>query len=272
MKYSSIITVNGGFFFPDLAPAESFEERLEQLSAVGINQIEIWGEKLHQDMARVKSGLKNSPLTVSTICAGFRGSLLHADTQMRKFAFDDLKLLLSLAGELNAVGVVMTPYQSYMPIIGGLEPYRSARELQNSMLEDLLGRLGEEALRHQTKLLLEPVNRYESPLFNRVEQMVQLCDLIGSAGLGIIADTFHMNIEEQDIATVLRKYCSQITHIHCVDSNRFLPGQGHTDFAPIIAALREKGYSGALSFECFVKGEDHLGTLRKTVEYLKNLE
>jgi sugar phosphate isomerase/epimerase len=65
----------------------------------------------------------------------------------------------------------------------------------------------------------------------------------------LLADLFHMNIEECDLAAALRAGAERIGHVHFVDSNRQAAGQGHLDFAPIAAALLQSRYSGFLSAE-----------------------
>ena len=67
----------------------------------------------------------------------------------------------------------------------------------------------------------------------------------------LLADLFHMNIEEADLAAAMREGGRHIGHVHFADSNRRAAGLGHTDFAPVVAALREIGYAGYLSAEVF---------------------
>ena len=67
----------------------------------------------------------------------------------------------------------------------------------------------------------------------------------------LLADLFHMNIEEADLPAAIRSAGSFIGHVHFADSNRRAVGGGHTSVPPIIAALREVGYTGYLSAEVF---------------------
>jgi sugar phosphate isomerase/epimerase len=71
----------------------------------------------------------------------------------------------------------------------------------------------------------------------------------------ILADFFHMSIEESDIASSIRKASDWIGYVHLADSNRLLPGLGHTDFRSGFAALKESGYKGWMSLECGVPGD-----------------
>ncbi len=73
---------------------------------------------------------------------------------------------------------------------------------------------------------------------------------LGTPNVKLLADLFHMNIEEADLAGAIRAAGAHVGHVHLADSNRRPAGCGHTDFAPVAAALREAGYGGYVSAEC----------------------
>ncbi|MCC6682955.1 MAG: sugar phosphate isomerase/epimerase [Phycisphaeraceae bacterium] len=270
MKLSSLITLEGGFYFPDLGIGDTFEARAAYLRELGCDMIEIWGQGLDGAVPRVKKVLKETGLEISAVCSGFRGSLLHADREKREMAMSDMNRLLTLGAELGAVGMIMVPIFKHMPQIADLLPYKSAQQLQMEVLCDALACLNAHAESVNCKVLIEPVNRYETHLINRVEQAVDVCRIVGGKGLGVIADTYHMNIEEKDIGATIRRFGDFIEHVHLVDSNRFLPGQGHTDFAPIFAALKAINYKNSYSFECFVDGEQATA-MKDCVDFINNL-
>ncbi len=98
-------------------------------------------------------------------------------------------------------------------------------------------------------VLLEPLNRYECDHLNTLEDGLAVIEQIGAPNLKLLADTFHMNIEEADIGASLRRAGVHIGHVHLVDSNRQAPGHGHLDVRGILNVLRDIGYRGYLSFE-----------------------
>jgi len=105
-------------------------------------------------------------------------------------------------------------------------------------------------------LLLEPINRYEN---NYLCSLGDTAAFIRQAGLsytGILADTFHMNIEETDMLRSLRENAALIQYVHAADSNRLYPGGGHTDFPALFRALKESGFSGDVSAECLPLPDD----------------
>jgi len=116
-------------------------------------------------------------------------------------------------------------------------------------LTEALRRCAASAAPHGVSLVLEPINRYETTLINRVDQFLALADEIGCSNLGLLPDTFHMNIEEPSIEASLRQAGPRILHMHLADSNRWYPGAGHIDFCAVADTLHRIGYTGYLSVE-----------------------
>jgi len=98
-------------------------------------------------------------------------------------------------------------------------------------------------------VLLEPLNRYECDYLNTLADGMRAIAEIGAPNLRLLADTFHMNIEEADLAASLGAARSRLGHVHLADSNRQAPGHGHLDMACVLAALAAVGYEGYLSLE-----------------------
>ena len=114
-----------------------------------------------------------------------------------------------------------------------------------------LNDLGEHARQYGVPLIYEPLNRYETNMANTVEAGVALLNTLSTTNVKLLADLFHMNIEEVDIAAALKAGGRHIGHVHFVDSNRRPAGGGHLNFAPIAAALKEINYQGYASAEAF---------------------
>ncbi len=109
----------------------------------------------------------------------------------------------------------------------------------------------ERAGRHGVQFIYEPLNRYETNQFN---QLAPAAEYLVAQGLGntvLLADLFHMNIEESNLPAALHAAGDKVGHVHFADSNRRAIGFGHTDMPPVIAALNEIGYDRYLSAEIF---------------------
>lgn len=250
-----------------LAPGDSLEERLEHLAEWGYEGIEFWGGGLKDRLSHIQSALKNSPVKASTICAGFRGCPLDADPNERELALSDIKDLLYASANLGAVGLI------FVPIFGGpripnLSPLGSPEQMEKDLLCLLLEDLCKTAEKAGCLLLLEPLNRYETHLIRRLEQAVEICQRVNHPHLKIMADFFHMSIEEANLPAAIQATGNFIAHVHLADSNRLLPGQGHTDFKSGFDALKAIGYTGYMALECGIAG-DPMQKLPECAQFLK---
>jgi sugar phosphate isomerase/epimerase len=117
------------------------------------------------------------------------------------------------------------------------------------LLCDALDALGEHARQYRVPLIYEPINRYETNLVNTIESGVGLLERLSTRNVVLLADLFHMNIEEANLPAAIRRGKGHIGHVHFVDSNRRPAGMGHIDYLPIAAALTEIGYEGFASAE-----------------------
>jgi D-psicose/D-tagatose/L-ribulose 3-epimerase len=101
------------------------------------------------------------------------------------------------------------------------------------------------------KLSVEPLNRFECYFLNTMEQASALADRVNEPNYGYLFDTFHTNIEENDVPALIEKTIGHINHAHMSENNRGVPGAGHIDFPRIIQALKQAGYDGWLTIEAF---------------------
>lgn len=169
--------------------------------------------------------------------------LCHADAANRIRARDFIAGIIDAAGDLGA------------PAIIGSMQGRSGGEVSRAaaldLLADALHDLGRRAAGHGVPLFYEPLNRYETDLFNRQAEAAEFLRSRGIANVKLLCDLFHMNIEEADLAGALAACGDLVGHVHWADSNRHAVGFGHTAVAPAVAALRAMRYAGYLSAEVF---------------------
>jgi D-psicose/D-tagatose/L-ribulose 3-epimerase len=100
-------------------------------------------------------------------------------------------------------------------------------------------------------LAIEPINRFETSVINTAAQVMEIVERIDSLACGVLLDTFHMNIEEKRPAAAIRAVGSRLLHFHACGTDRGTPGQDHTAWEEIVAALIEIEYPGALVIESF---------------------
>lgn len=240
----------------NLVPGASYREKLDNLGRYGYEGMELQGAGLLDRMDEALAAFRGHSVRCSTICAGFRGALLAASPADRRLAVNDIKALLEAAARLEAVGLIAVPIFGRDPQISDLSPWKSAVELEWELLTVLWADLAEHARRLGTLLLIEPLMRYQTHLINRLEQGAELLRRVPNPGTAMMADFFHMNVEEADVNAALRAQMPYIAHIHLSDSNRKLAGLGHVDFAGGFRVLREAGYTGYMAQEAVLDPGD----------------
>jgi sugar phosphate isomerase/epimerase len=185
-----------------------------------------------------------------SICLIARSFIGDSDANKRAEAMSIMFSLLDVASEIGARGAI-TPaafgvHSNVLPSSDGPRDVSKDR----AMIVDALGKLGEHATARGVTVWFEPLNRYEDHIANTLAQASDIARATGLASVKILADLFHMNIEEADLARAIRKAGEFIDHVHLADSSRLEPGTGHTDFAAVFAALGEIGFAGTCALEC----------------------
>jgi D-psicose/D-tagatose/L-ribulose 3-epimerase len=116
---------------------------------------------------------------------------------------------------------------------------------------DGLAAVAREAERVGIRVAVEILNRYESDFLTTTADGVRLCRAVGNPRLGLLLDTFHMNIEERRIGEAFRAAAGHIVHVHTCENDRGAPGSGHIDWVEVRDALREVGYDGVCTIESY---------------------
>ncbi len=114
-----------------------------------------------------------------------------------------------------------------------------------------IGPLADYAGERGVRLAIEPLNRFETSFFNTAAQIMEVVDRLDSPAVGVLLDSFHMNIEEKDQAAAIRLAGDKLIHFHACGSDRGAPGADHIAWDAIVAALRDINYDGALVIESF---------------------
>ena len=231
----------------NLVPGDSPADKLAFAREAGFDALEL------RDATR--PGLEAVRGAAPTVCPELPGWLGDFDPDRRRRALDALRAQLDGIAALGGHGVI-TPaawgmFTRRLPPFD--EPPRTPEE-DRAVLLDGLASLGAHAEQAGAVLLLEPLNRYEDHMVNTVAQAAELVREAGSPGVRILADTYHMNIEEDDPCAALRAAGDLLGAVHVSDSNRHQPGTGHVRFEAIVAALRDIGFDGVLSVECRLRG------------------
>lgn len=126
------------------------------------------------------------------------------------------------------------------------------RRRQRAWAADSIRQVADYAATRGIRLAIEPLNRFETDLVNTTEQGLELCELVGRPNVGLLLDTFHMNIEEKSIPDAVRAAKERLFHIQVSENDRGTPGSGHVPWVEFFAALGEVGYDGQIVVESFL--------------------
>lgn len=183
--------------------------------------------------------------------------LCDADASRRAKACDFIRGIIEAGARYSAPAIIGSMQGKWDEI--------TDKETAIGYLSDSLTQLGEFAKNLGTKLIYEPLNRYETNLATTMKQGVELLAGLGTDNVVLLADLFHMNIEESNIADGLRDGGPLVGHVHFVDSNRQAAGRGHMNYMPIVQALHDIGYDGYACAEAFPI-PDSYEAARQTIE------
>jgi D-psicose/D-tagatose/L-ribulose 3-epimerase len=193
------------------------------------------------------------------IALGVEADISSDDAETARRGEKTVALALEIAADLGAPGVSGICYAAF-------NTYTAPQtEPQVQRVAAALARLDRRAGALGVRLGVEPVNRYESYLVNTLDQAAALIDRAGGRNMFIHMDTFHMNIEEPDIAAAVRRNAARLGYAHVADSHRGVLGTGNFDLTAYFRALAASGYDGDLTFEGFsskVLGADLVAGVR----------
>ena len=246
MKLSIVLSTEQASFSA-LAYKGRLEANMAKMAAQGYDGVELAvRDPALIDTEKLTGTLRELKLDVPAIgtgqAYGDEGlSFTDPDAKIRAKAIDRIKAQVELGAQWDA------------KVIIGLIRGKICSEADSGQtldwLVEALRQCASFAQRHNVKLALEPINRYETDLINTVGEGLELIENVGADNFGLLLDTFHMNIEEPSIEDSIRRAGDRIFHFHVADSNRWYPGAGHIDFGRVVDTLREIGYTGYLSSE-----------------------
>jgi sugar phosphate isomerase/epimerase len=240
-----------------LLPGAGLSEKYALAVSLGYQGIELRGRG-DLALARRLPELRRARaqgVVMPTVCVEMDHFIGDFDPERSRDAVRNLRSQLSVIAELGGIGA-MTP-AAWGMFSRRLPPFEPPRppEGDRRVLVDALGELGEHARAEGVTLFLEPLNRYEDHMVNRLDEAVALCRAVGLPSVRVVADTYHMNIEEDDAGAALRAAAPYLGHVQVSDSNRHQPGAGHLDWPALLATLDGIGYAGWLALECRLRGE-----------------
>jgi sugar phosphate isomerase/epimerase len=246
---------------------EPIQVTLEKLKNQGVNAVEVYGEPDFIDVKNLANQFDSLSIKVSGI-TGMWGlsstnnmfrNLVTADNKLLLAAQNYVKKCVTLCHDLGGKSFNICLFSDKPLISDGNHkflPTDNKRKWLSSLVNPLR-ELAEYASDRDINLVIEPLNRYSTPICTNSQDAKYLVNQVDRENLGIMLDTFHMNIEEDSIYETIESTGSLLKHIHVSDNNRKMPGFAHIDFKQIVQALKKINYSKFITFEPTIENTDY---------------
>ncbi len=210
--------------------------------------------------------LEDNQINLSAVATG-AGKILHnltltsPDRTVRVKAIDFVKKIIDFAAPFKAPSII----GSMQGNVGN-----GSRDTALSRLAESLNELGGYCRQRNIELLFEPLNRDETDMANTLADGIEIIEKAGTGNIKLLADFFHMDIEETDIAESIKQAGRFIGYVHFVDSDRKPAGMGHIDLKSAVDALKYISYKGYLSAEA-LPWPDSRSAAEQTIKSFKLL-
>ncbi|HEX2472352.1 MAG TPA: sugar phosphate isomerase/epimerase family protein [Nitrososphaera sp.] len=258
---------------------EPIDNTLTVLARQGYDAIEMFGEPSEVDAKKLLDSLNSYGLSVCGVTGmwgsissdGWKRRLLSSDPMLvqasEQYVIDCLKLCNILGGHEMNVCLFADDMQ------GVDRTHRiistNDKELFAAKAVPIMNRLCRKAADYGIQLVLEPLNRYSTPYCATAKDAIALAQQVDS--LGILLDTFHMNIEEDSFKDAIQSSRKFLRHMHFADNNRKMPGFAHIDFSTIVKSLNEIGYRGYISFEPNIADRNYEHATKYGLDFVKRI-
>lgn len=256
-------------------------EGIERLAKMGFDAVEVAGVPSYfRDVDKIRAAAEKAGITVSSICTMCQDcDLAFPRIEERKKGIEYMCRVVDFAHGLNCKRVVINPTRltKWTPLASIEEELRWGAES--------VAAVADYAKEKGVTLCVECWNRYDTYLINTAEEGRNFVSMVNRDNVGVMLDTFHLNIEEVDMAEAIRSCKGCLVHLHVGDSNRQAPGMGHMDFKPLLQALKDIDYPGYVTMELVPPAADpdtyeDMHDMRyfyedypvKALKYLKSIE
>jgi len=246
---------------------EPLEAQFERLARFGYDGIELVGEPDRYSINQIRMLCQKYKISISSILGwciwgipGRDGANPDVDERKKAISYCCQCVDLALASGAPILVVIPAPAGRTSPTGNPTSPedWLNKYALEWNLAVNSVSEICDYASGKNITIGLEPINRYETFLVTNTDLAERFIKDVGADNLKIHLDTFHMNIEETEIALAIKGAGRKLVNMHVSDSNREAPGRGHIDFTAMVAALQEINYEGYLTLEPIPPGSDPL--------------
>lgn len=260
---------------------EPLEHTLARLKEQGYDAVEMYGEPDQVDFKKIKETATSYGLPICGITGmwgraskdGGKRKLLSLEHDTIKHSENYVKRCIEMCQNIGGSEINICLFADSSLDFDANHGLVSEDQKKSAMEKAIpsLVLLSRFAADHNVNLLIEPLNRYSTPYCNTAKDAAYVAAKVNQDNVGILLDTFHMNIEEISFEKAILDSKSFVKHTHFSDNNRTMPGYAHLDFIPIVKTLQKISYQGYISFEPNLAADYESSTLTG-LQFIKNLE
>ncbi|MBL8588052.1 MAG: sugar phosphate isomerase/epimerase [Methylobacteriaceae bacterium] len=214
------------------------------------------------DAAETRAALADHGLGVELAArVNLQRDLASADAAAAEAGVAYLERCVDVAVAFGAK-IVGGPLYGAPLVFAGRAPAPVAEDERKRRIDQIvagLKRAGRRAAEAGVKLAVEPLNRFETDIANTTGHGLALVEMVDLPSVGVMLDTFHMNMEDPDIAAAIRRAGRRIAHFQANENHRGFVGSGHIDWSAVARALHDVGYRGPITLEPFRRDDERPG-------------
>lgn len=232
-------------------PSANGYDFIDKAASIGYDGVEIPTFDGNIDENAINQKLQSVSGNLKAIVVG-GGSpdkdVSSTDTSIREKGLEYIKKLIDKADRIES-DMVCGPLYSAVGKALYLTDEEKKKSLQRTagVIKDAAKYAADKGI----EIALEPLCRYDSYLINTTEQMMSFIEMTDSPNVGILLDTFHMNIEEDSMIEPILLAGEKFRHFQVCENNRGVPGKGQMDWEGIRKTVKRSGYNGWISLESF---------------------
>ncbi len=247
---------------------EPLEVSCRRMHKCGYDGIEFAAEPYSLDAEQCVSLMKKYNLNCRSLCGIFGEDRDLTDAgEVGQRAVQYLKDSVDFAVETGAGIIIVVP----SPVGRTVKPEGiSVEDLTENAVKNIR-EAADYAADRKVRFAIEAINRYETWFINTLTKALKFVKRVDHPAVGLMADLFHMSIEENSMTESLYMIRDYLLHVHIADNTREPAGMGTTDFKEILRTLRAIDYQGSLTMEFMYRLADpysaqQMNTQRKLMD------
>lgn len=234
---------------------------IDKINKIGFTAIEIDSDVMlarsNKKREKISKKIEKNNLSLN-YCIGMKGKydLSSNNLKVRKRGIEHVKEIIKMVNTMGSDTISGVCYGEWSP------DFKKAKNKEEYLKRsiDSVGEIVNFAERYNINNNLEPVNRYEQFMINTCREALNYIEEIDSPNFNVLLDTFHMNIEEDNMGKAIREAGEKLGYLHIGENNRKPPGEANTiDWDEVINALKEINYKGDIVMEPFINYGGEIG-------------